>query len=128
MSSDLPEDWCWKTLRELRWPVRVLCPWCGSRAGRHRCRGHTRAYRCRGCRRIFSDITGTPFEGSCLPLEAMFQAIDHLRSHDRLTVSGLARSIGVDRKTARRMKRRLWPLREDPFIRSIALSILCWRI
>lgn len=128
MVRDLPEEWCWKTLRELRWPVRVICPHCGNRAGRHCRERYAYYYRCRGCHRMFSDLAGTPFHGTCLPLNLWFVAIDRMVLGSRLPTSTLARFIGVDRKTARRITNLIWPLRGDPLIRSIAASILCRRI
>jgi hypothetical protein len=77
---------------------------------------------------MFSDLTGTPFQETHLPLTVWFHAADLLLSAGRLRTGNLARSLGVDRKTALRIKNRLWPLREDPFIHSIAVSILCQKI
>jgi len=125
MEKGPPEDWCWQALRDLRWPVRVLCPYCRGRAGRHWRKGHGCQYWCSRCKRKFSDLTGTPFEGTHLPLKLWFQAIVFLAIKGQPTAKGLVGTLGVDRKTARRIRDTLRNLRHDPFIRSIGASALC---
>jgi len=57
-----------------------------------------------------------------------FHAVDLLLSLGQLRTGNLAQSLGVDRKTALRIKSGVWLLHEDPFIRSLAVSILCQKI
>jgi transposase-like protein len=128
VSYDLPEEWCWQTLRDLRWLVWVVCPRCGTRGSRHHRRAYVSYFWCRKCNRIFSDLTGTPFERINLPLNAWFQAVDLLQCEEELSVTELARAIQVDRKTAFKIKEKLMPLRQNPFIRSIRACIISWKI
>lgn len=122
-----PESWCWDAVRELRWPGRVQCPHCyGKSVTRHRISGYARHYRCRMCRAIFSDLTGSPFHRTRINLSLWFAAIRILLSDDRFTARGLARALGVDLKTGRRMRRILVPLRHDPLIRAIGARTLSW--
>jgi len=72
-------------------------------------------------------LTGTPFEGTKVPLSAWFMAIDLLGSEREITVNGLAHLAEIDRNTARIMKKKLESLREDPLIRSIGVDLFCLR-
>jgi len=125
MRSELPEEWCWKILRDLRWPAKIHCPYCQAKAGRHWRRGHVWYYWCSRCNRSFSDLTGTPFAGTRLPLSLWFQAISSMMIKGHPTAKGLIATLGVDRKTGRRIRDTLRNLRHDPFIRSIGASTLC---
>ena len=122
-----PESWCWQTLRKLRWGKTVCCPHCHEKARRHRRRRYTDNYWCRHCRRIFSDLTGTPFENSKVPLAVWFQAIDIMESGEPVTISGLAKMTGTRWRTGRTMKKKLWHLRKTPLTRSIGMDILLWK-
>jgi transposase-like protein len=92
-------------LRTARFVDGVRCPRCSSErtqrwggfAGRQR-------YRCRGCRRTFSDLTGTPAaylkKTDLLPAYAACMARG-------LSVRGSARAVGVHPATAFRWRHRL---------------------
>jgi transposase-like protein len=74
----LPDDQrCFEHLRSQRWPEGVACPRCASggviRKGTTR-KGAQR-YRCRGCGRIFNDLSGTVFAGHQLSLAEMFYVL-----------------------------------------------------
>lgn len=127
MTTRPPEAWCWQTFRALHWGSRVFCPYCREKARRHCRRGEAYCYWCRSCNRMFSDFTGTPFEGTKVPLSTWFVAIDLLGSEKRITVNGLAHVAEIDRNTARIMKNKLEGLRADPLIRSIGVDLFCWR-
>lgn len=125
-----PEEWCWQTLRDLRWPMGVLCPRCGKGASRHYRRRHASYYRCRSCSRMFSDLTATPFEQTKAPLSTWFLAIGLIFSDDgeRQTSFDLARRIRVDYRTACRMRTRLLGMWEDPLVCSIRARVVLWRV
>jgi hypothetical protein len=76
---------------------------------------------------MFSDRTKTPFEASRLPLACWFQAIVWLMINEPGTVRGLAQMLGVDPRTAKRMTQRLAGLDTDKLLRSIGVSVLCWK-
>ena len=63
---------CFQTVRELRWPDGVTCPFCSSREvnkdGRDDTQPHRQRYACQGCRKRFDDLTGTIFAGRHEPL------------------------------------------------------------
>jgi transposase-like protein len=62
-------------------------------------------YLCLGCRRTFSDLSGTIFARSNLPLPTWFLAISLLPK--RLSTVDCARALSVKWETARRMSRDL---------------------
>lgn len=125
MVPKLPEDWCMKVLRDLRWGGRIQCPRCGtSGAWLHRRSGHIRYYRCPDCRSVFSHLTGTVFEGTRLPLSVWFSAIRSLLLQDRLTARGLEHTFRIHRVTARNMRNRLLASGKDPLIRSIGAMVI----
>ncbi|MFZ5862370.1 MAG: transposase [Nitrospirota bacterium] len=127
MNEELPEAWCWERLRSLRWPARVVCPHCRRPAGRHHRRRHALYYRCARCQRVFSDLTGTPFQGSPLPLACWFRAIAWQMMSESGSAAALAEAVGVDHRTARKMQHRLAMLDRDPLLRAIGTSVLCQR-
>lgn len=126
MNEGPPEAWCWERLRSLRWPARVVCLHCHQRARRLFRRRHIQYYRCGHCTRIFSDVTKTPFERSALPLSIWFRAVACLLMQETSTTRGLARALGVERRTARTIKQRLSDIEVDPLLRSIGTSVFCW--
>jgi len=80
----------------------VKCPHCAStsvtRTGRHR-RVYQR-YRCKACKRIFNDRTGTIFQDSRLPLKLWFLLALLQRGRSILEVSN---SVGMNYDTAHRV-------------------------
>jgi transposase-like protein len=71
--QDLIDDAkCYQTVRTMRWPDEVSCPYCSSTAvikdGRDDTQLHRQRYECRSCRRRFDDLTGTIFAGHHRPL------------------------------------------------------------
>lgn len=124
-----PEEWCWQVLREVRWPVGVICPHCrANRVNRHRRQGQARRYRCRACNRIFSDLAATPFERTKAPLSSWFLAIDLILSKERSRSREISETAEVDFQTACRMREKLLALRKDPLIYAICARLVLWRI
>jgi len=128
MAAGPPEAWCWQVLRERRWPKGVVCAYChAGRVERHRQCGPAAHYRCRRCRRMFSDLTGTPFEKTKAPLSAWFVAIDLMQSEASIPVGRLAQMISVNRKTGRMILKKVSAFGEDPLIRSIGVDLVLWK-
>jgi transposase-like protein len=108
ISSCGRERWCYETLRRLRWPQGVRCPRCqGAHVTTHSTPSPSprRKYLCRGCRRTFTDLTGTPLARTNLPLEAWFLYLQ-LGAHGSST-SEVARALRVKWDTAAFLRRRL---------------------
>lgn len=104
----MDDDWCYQTLRRHRWPDGVTCVRCGSgRVTVHTRSARTprRRYVCLQCGRTFTDLTGTVFARSNLPLGKWFLGLVLLPQG--LPTVEYARVLGVKWDTARQMSRRL---------------------
>lgn len=102
----MDDEWCYQALRRRRWSKGMTCPRCACR----RVTVHTRSrrtprlrYLCLGCRRTFTDLTGTIFARSNLPLSTWFRALSLLS--EGLATVDYARMLRVKWDTARRMSR-----------------------
>ncbi len=107
MRAELSETWCYEVLRRVRWPNGIACPYCGSRVTTHSKSTRTprRRHLCLGCRRTFTDLTGTPFARTNLPIGKWFLCLRLLR-HGHTTAE-LAKRLGVKWDTAAQLQRRL---------------------
>ncbi len=102
------DTWCYETFRRARWPNGVTCAFCGSgRVTTHSKSPGTarRRYLCLGCRRTFTDLTGTPLARTNLPLGTWFHCLRLIGSGR--TTSEVARELGVKWDTTAQMERRL---------------------
>lgn len=110
MKVKLDEASSYQILRALRWPKGVICPYC-----EHACvTTHTKSaltprlrYLCVGCRRTFTDLTGTPFARTNLPLRIWLLSLQLIG--EGLATSELAKALEVKWDTAIHMQRRLAP-------------------
>ncbi len=102
------ETWCYELLRTVRWPNGIICPFCGwRRVTTHSKPAETprRRYLCLECWRTFTDLMGTPFAHTNLPLEIWFGGLQLIgKGH---TTSEVARELGVKWDTAANIERRL---------------------
>jgi len=93
-------------LREHRWPDGVRCPYCGSesviRYGKAPNKPYVQRYRCKTCRRQFSDITGTPFAWTELPPSEVL-TIAYLYFKLGMSQRAVARETGRSRKAVQRV-------------------------
>ena len=91
--------------RKHRWKNGVQCQKCASHSiKRHQVLPNgIYKYRCRKCRRIFSDITGTIFEGTKLPLWKWLFAMSEFLYTSGINSIELANKIKKKKKTAWRM-------------------------
>jgi transposase-like protein len=93
------EDGYWLYLEQLRWPLGVACPRCGSEdllwlEGRRR-------HHCRGCRYQFRVTARTAFHDSHLSLPKWFLAISlMLSSESGFSAAQLQRILGGSYKSA----------------------------
>ncbi len=108
MKTQFTEEWCYQTLRRMRWPDGIVCPFCRTK----RITTHTKAfetprrrYICLRCRRTFSDLTGTPFARTNIHLVQWFRCL-RLKDNGSSTAK-VAKELGVKWDTASRMLRRL---------------------
>ncbi len=111
----------YEILRALRWPRGVVCPHCkGTHVTTHTRSAFTprRRYLCVTCRRTFTDLTGTPFARTNLPLRIWFLSLQ-LIGEVQVT-SELAHALNVKWDTAAHIQRRLTvPLSRPGLIRRL---------
>jgi len=69
------ENACYKLIRKIRWPTRVRCPRCGFARNRHFNEKGIAKHQCKKCNYKFSDLTGTIFHNTKLPLTKWILAI-----------------------------------------------------
>ena len=92
------ESKCKKLLREQRWGKYIVCPYCGSVHAYERKDGR---FICRDCNSSFSELVGTIFENTKIPLRKWFMAMYLISSHKKGVSSvQLAQDIKVTQKTA----------------------------
>ena len=98
------EQACIDHLVSIRWPDGTTCPTCESRkVYTCKCR-----FRCGSCKRDFSVRTGTPCEGSPLPLRKWLAAMWLLSSSPKgISSCQLSRELGISQKSAWFMLARL---------------------
>ena len=102
------ETWCYEVLRRVRWPEGIACPLCLQRrvtVHSKSLRTPRRKYLCLACHRTFTDLSGTVFARSNLPLGKWFLGLSLLPQG--LPTVELARVLGVKWDTARKVSRRL---------------------
>ncbi|MEE8326439.1 MAG: IS1595 family transposase [candidate division NC10 bacterium] len=102
------EGWCFERLQQIRWPSGITCPRCHSMkvtVHSRSCRSPRRKYLCRRCRRVFTDLTGTPMARTNLDLRTWFLCLRLMESVN--DTAELARKLGVKWETADKMRRKL---------------------
>lgn len=108
MRAGNSEAWCYDLLRRVRWPNGITCPFCGTK----RVTTHSkspkaprRRYLCISCRRTFTDLKGTLFARTNLPLGTWFLGLRLIGRGCR--TAEMAKDLGVKWDTAAHMQRRL---------------------
>lgn len=99
------EDDCRQYLEDIRWGGEPVCPHCGSISKHHykltqngKFKG---LHKCKDCRKRFTVMQGTMFEGSHVPLKKWFYAIYLFLGHKKgISSVQLAKDIDVTQKTA----------------------------
>ncbi len=109
-------------LETLRWPIRPVCPHCGSTkfhyflrpsngVSRETTRGSVserRVWKCKECRKQFSVTTGTVFHGSKVSLRIWLFVFFAMCVHENgLAAREIAQSYDVDPRTAWYMTQRI---------------------
>jgi len=90
---------CFQTVRDLRWPVGVVCPHRGSRDvvkdGKDDTQPHRQRYDCRGCSRRFDELAGAVFAGHHQPLQTWILYLYFMGLN--LSTYQIAQELGLDR-------------------------------
>lgn len=97
------EDKAWELVERTRWPNGPVCPHCReTKAYRLNVKGSKRKlFKCAFCRKQFSTMVGTIFEGSHIPLTKWLAAI-YLMCSSKKSISAhqLHRTLGITYKSA----------------------------
>lgn len=95
---------CREFLEKHRWKGEPVCPHCGVQDKHYKLksRGEFQGlYKCKCCRKRFTVLIGTMFEGSNVPLDKWFYAIYIFLSHKKgISSVQLSKDIDVTQKTA----------------------------
>ncbi len=115
------EDECRAYLTEQRWPNGIACPRCGvMEPYRIERKSPTKnavksLWKCRGCKRQFTETVGTIFEGSKIPLNKWFAGIYLLCSSKKgMSAHQMHRQLDVTYKTAWFMLHRIRLAMKNP--------------
>lgn len=114
------EEEAYKLLESIRWDDGVICPHCGNKGadyiesenGYRKTRTgkitYRRIWRCHTCKKQFSVLVGTIFEGTKIPISKWLLAIHELNA-DKNGISSceLARKLGITQKSAWFMAQRI---------------------
>ena len=110
------EDAAREFLEQLRWNGEPVCPHCGSINDHYRIESKTESkrpsrkglWKCKDCRKQFSVMVGTIFEGSHIPIHIWLYAIYLLNSSKKgISSHQLHRTLGVTYKSAWFMSHRI---------------------
>lgn len=94
------DDACRKYLELKRWNNKPTCPNCSNNENNYVMKTRI-LYKCRCCRKQFSILQGTIFQGTKVPLEDWFYAIFLFVTSERgIASTTLARKINVQQRTA----------------------------
>jgi transposase-like protein len=100
---------CYQTVREMRWPDRILCHHCSSESvikdGRDDTQPHRQRYLCHGCQRRFDDLTGTIFAGHHQPLRTWIVCLYFMGLN--LSSLQIAKELDMDRSDVQAMVQQL---------------------
>ena len=96
---------CFQTIRDMRWPDRVICPRCSSEAvikdGRDDTQLNRQRYLCHGCQKRFDDLTGTIFAGHHQPLRTWIVCLYFMGLN--LSSLQIAKELDMDRNDVQAM-------------------------
>ena len=97
---------CIDYLEQIRWPVIVVCSFCGSdRVGRKNEKDRLGRWNCHECTNTFNVLSGTIFQGTHIPLQKWFLAIVLMADAKKsLSSYQLGRDLKLNQKTAWRMQ------------------------
>ncbi len=108
------ESEAWKLIETIRWPNGPICPHCGhtekhyflkpksghrtTKAGNH---SYRRVWKCASCRKQFSVLVGSIFEGTKIPISKWLLAIHMMCSgKNGVAAHELHRQLGITYKSA----------------------------
>jgi transposase-like protein len=100
---------CYETVRELRWPEGIQCPFCASKRvikrGFDERELARQRYECKDCEKRFDDLTGTIFAGHHRPLKIWILCLYFMGLN--LSNKQIARELDLDRSEVQKMTKQL---------------------
>lgn len=100
------EESCHQYLAEKRWPSGRICPYCGG--VKSYAFSDQKTYKCAYCRRKFTAMIGSIFEGSHIPLQKWFMATFLVMSHKKGVSSvQIAKDLEITQKSSWFMLQRI---------------------
>lgn len=98
------EEKAYDLIESIRWPNGPVCPHCESNEKAYRiniAKQKRRVWKCKACRKQFSVMIGTIFEGSKIPLNKWLVAMYLMCSSKKsISANQLHRSLGITYKSA----------------------------
>lgn len=95
-----------KVLREIIWPIKVICPECKSNNIYHvknKDNNIIKKYTCRKCLCRFSDISHTIFYKTRIPLKTWYEAFIMHQSNPKITNRKIKNKLKISYTTASRI-------------------------
>ena len=100
---------CYKTIRDLRWPEGLACPFCDSsrviKRGFDDKERERQRYECNDCKKRFDDLTNTIFAGHHQPLKVWILCLFFMGLN--LSNSQIALELDLDPSDIQRMATQL---------------------
>ena len=100
---------CFETIRALRWPESVSCPYCGSeqitKQGKDDTQPERQRYGCKACQRKFDDLTHTVFAGHHQPLKIWVLCLYFMGLN--LSNAQIARELDLNENDVQQMTQQL---------------------
>jgi transposase-like protein len=132
------EDAAYRLVEAIRWPHGPVCPHCGvvdrayflqpkddGRKTRHGTTTIRRVWKCKDCRKQFSVLVGTVFQGSHISLSKWLLATYMLCSNKNgMAANELYRTLGVSLKTAWYMTHRIRYAMTQPALAGKLLGVV----
>ena len=109
LQSLLDDKKCYETVRALRWPNGVECPYCGlttiSKQGFDQTQAARQKYRCQSCRRYFDDLSQTVLAGHHQPLQVWMGCLYLMGLN--LSNQQISHELGLNKDDIQRMTEQL---------------------
>jgi transposase-like protein len=99
----ISEEKCVEMVRLIRWPNGIKCPQCEAQSYTTDYEEFPKLqYTCKGCKKWWTDFSGTVFEGTRTPLKKWFFVLDLIRKGE--SANSIAEEAAINRKTVFRIR------------------------
>jgi transposase-like protein len=115
------EKVAYEFIRKVRWPKGVRCPRCEYPRNRHFVENGVPRHQCKKCDYKFSDITGTIFQNTKLPLTKWIAAIGLFKIG--ISALQLSKEISISYRIAWKLMHKLRNIVDDPLLNQMCGKI-----